>query len=174
MTLSKHEIIEFLAQEFQMPFTTISPIGVVETSKFIRQIEQILNQLGHSCNYTKYIEIQTRFVSQSAWFSRSIDCQNLAGKTAVVFGDATHAAALTKILVKEMGVEVLLSGTYCKGEEDWFKEQVGQYDKQLLFTLFIFGANICEERDRIMVTVFYQQIKNNNLRIVLFILLLTF
>ena len=35
---------EFLLQEFNMPYTTISPIGVVETSKFIRQLEQILNQ----------------------------------------------------------------------------------------------------------------------------------
>lgn len=125
---------EFLQQEFDIPYINVSPIGIVETSKFIRQLEEIINNLGHSVNFTKYIEIQTRFVSQSAWFSRSIDCQNLAGKTAVVFGDATHAAALTKILVKEMGVEVLLAGTYCKGEENWFKQEVEQYSKQLLFT----------------------------------------
>nr|YP_009550972.1 protochlorophyllide reductase subunit B [Eustigmatophyceae sp. Ndem 8/9T-3m6.8]QAA11903.1 protochlorophyllide reductase subunit B [Eustigmatophyceae sp. Ndem 8/9T-3m6.8] len=125
---------DFLFQEFNIPYTTISPIGVVETSRFIRQLEQLIVQQGYPCDFTKYIEIQTRFVSQSAWFSRSIDCQNLAGKTAVVFGDATHAAALTKILVKEMGVEVLLAGTYCKGEEEWFKEEVGNYTKQLLFT----------------------------------------
>jgi light-independent protochlorophyllide reductase subunit B len=125
---------EFLNQEFDMPYTNISPIGVVETSRFIRQLEQIINNIGFSVNFTKYIEIQTRFVSQSAWFSRSIDCQNLAGKTAVVFGDATHAAAITKILAKEMGVEVLLAGTYCKGEENWFKQEVEQYAKQLLFT----------------------------------------
>jgi len=109
---------EFLKHEFNMPYTNISPIGVVETSRFIRQIEKIVNELGYPVNFAKYIEIQTRFISQSAWFSRSIDCQNLAGKTAVVFGDATHAAAITKILAKEMGVEVLLAGTYCKGEED--------------------------------------------------------
>lgn len=47
----------------------------------------------------KYIDQQTRFVSQAAWFSRSIDCQNLTGKKAIVFGDATHAAYMTKILV---------------------------------------------------------------------------
>jgi len=125
---------EFLQHEFDMPYTNISPIGVVETSRFIRQLEQLINNKGFSVNFTKYIEIQTRFVSQSAWFSRSIDCQNLAGKTAVVFGDATHAAAITKILAKEMGVEVLLAGTYCKGEENWFKHEVEQYAKQLLFT----------------------------------------
>lgn len=31
-------------------------------------------------NFSKYIDQQTRFVSQAAWFSRSIDCQNLTGK----------------------------------------------------------------------------------------------
>jgi hypothetical protein len=41
--------------------------------------------------------------------------------------------------------------------------KTNKFDKQLLFPLLIVGANICEERDRIMVTGFYQQIKNNNL-----------
>ena len=125
---------QFLQQEFNIPFIDISPIGVVETNKFIRQLEKLINSSETKVDFTKYTEIQTRFVSQSAWFSRSIDCQNLAGKTAVVFGDATHAAAITKILVKEMGVEVLLAGTYCKGEEEWFKNEVGNLAKQLIFT----------------------------------------
>ena len=125
---------QFLQKEFNQPYTTISPIGVVNTNKFIQQIQDLLNVAGYKADYNKYIEVQTRFVSQSAWFSRSIDCQNLTGKTAVVFGDATHAAAITKILVKEMGVEVLFAGTYCKGEEKWFNKEVSKYTKQIIFT----------------------------------------
>ena len=49
-----------------------------------------------SFDFEDYIDQQTRFVSQAAWFSRSIDCQNLTGKKAVVFGDATHAASYDK------------------------------------------------------------------------------
>lgn len=75
---------EYLKNNYSMPFISTTPIGIVETAKFIREIETILNTAGFKANFEKYIDIQTRFVSQSAWFSRSIDCQNLSGKTAVV------------------------------------------------------------------------------------------
>ena len=42
----------------------------------------------------------------------------------MVFGDATHAAAITKILSKEMGIHVAWAGTYCKYDEKWFKDEV--------------------------------------------------
>jgi light-independent protochlorophyllide reductase subunit B len=84
--------------------------------------------------FNKYIDKQTRFVSQAAWFSRSIDCQNLTGKKAVVFGDATHAAAMTKILAREMGIRVSCAGTYCKHDADWFREQVTGFCDQILIT----------------------------------------
>nr|UZA61361.1 ChlB subunit of protochlorophyllide reductase [Chlorogonium euchlorum] len=90
----------------------------------------ILNQIA--CE--KYIEKQTYFVSQAAWFSRSIDCQNLTGKKTVVFGDATHAASMTKILVREMGIHVVCAGTYCKHDADWFREQVSGFCDQILIT----------------------------------------
>lgn len=82
----------------------------------------------------KYIDQQTRFVSQAAWFSRSIDCQNLTGKKAIVFGDATHAAYMTKILVREMGIWVACAGTYCKHDADWFREQTAGYCDSILIT----------------------------------------
>jgi light-independent protochlorophyllide reductase subunit B len=84
--------------------------------------------------YEAFIDEQTRFVSQAAWFSRSIDCQNLTGKKAVVFGDSTHAAAMTKILAREMGIRVVLAGTYCKYDADWFREQVGEYCDEILIS----------------------------------------
>jgi light-independent protochlorophyllide reductase subunit B len=85
-------------------------------------------------DYEAFIDEQTRFVSQAAWFSRSIDCQNLTGKKAVVFGDNTHAAAITRILAREMGIHVVLAGTYCKYDEDWFREQVGEYCDEILIS----------------------------------------
>ena len=81
-----------------------------------------------------YIDSQTRFVSQAAWFSRSIDCQNLTGKKVVVFGDATHAASMTKILAREMGVRVSCAGTYCSHDSDWFREQVTGFCDEILIT----------------------------------------
>jgi light-independent protochlorophyllide reductase subunit B len=124
----------YLEQEFGMPYVDITPMGVVETARCIRKIGQILNEQGANVDYEEYINNQTLYVSQAAWFSRSIDCQNLTGKKAVVFGDNTHAAALTKVLAREMGIHVVLAGTYCKYDAEWFKEQVSEYCDEVLIS----------------------------------------
>ena len=144
-----------------MPYVSTTPMGVVDTAAFVREIEGILNSIVHQSsgsrrmetspkpnfnsnefekkeisdyNFAQYIEQQARYVSQAAWFSRSIDCQNLTGKKAVVFGDATHAASMTKILAREMGIRVSCAGTYCKHDADWFREQVQGFCDEVLIT----------------------------------------
>jgi light-independent protochlorophyllide reductase subunit B len=67
----------YLQSEFDQPYVEITPMGVVETARCIRAIQKVLNQQGAEVNYEPFIDEQTRFVSQAAWFSRSIDCQNL-------------------------------------------------------------------------------------------------
>ncbi len=124
----------YLQEQFGMPVVDITPMGVVETARCIRAIQTVLNDLGHGANYDDYIDNQTRFVSQAAWFSRSIDCQNLTGKKAIVFGDNTHAAAMTKVLAREMGIHVVMAGTYCKYDADWFREQVAEYCDEILIS----------------------------------------
>jgi light-independent protochlorophyllide reductase subunit B len=163
----------YLLKEFDMPLISTTPMGVVDTAVFVRQIGKIVsngiakedlvglipsNQLdisGSNQNgiqvrqsspfedekvpsvedpFEKYIDQQTRFVSQAAWFSRSIDCQNLTGKKSVVFGDSTHAASMTRILAREMGVRVCCAGTYCKHDADWFREQVQGFCDEVLIT----------------------------------------
>jgi light-independent protochlorophyllide reductase subunit B len=144
----------YLEKEFQMPYVSVTPMGIIDTAVCIREIEKVLNNFPLSSNskenslsdnqllpqrkadfnFENYIENETRFISQAAWFSRSIDCQNLTGKKAVVFGDATHAAGITKILAREMGIRVVCSGTYCKHDGDWFREQVFGFCDQILIT----------------------------------------
>jgi light-independent protochlorophyllide reductase subunit B len=125
---------QYLQTEFGMPFVDITPMGVVETARCIQRIQAVLNGMGANVNYSEYIDEQTRFTSDAAWFSRSIDCQNLTGKKAVVFGDNTHAVAMTKILSREMGIHVVWAGTYCKYDENWFREQVAGYCDEVLIT----------------------------------------
>jgi light-independent protochlorophyllide reductase subunit B len=115
---------EYLKKEFKMPYVSTSPIGIIETASFIREIQSILESQGYHVSFEEYIHQQTKFISQSSWFSRSIDCQNLTGKRAVVFGDATHASAMTKILCREMGIHVSWAGTYCKNDAEWFRNEV--------------------------------------------------
>ena len=147
----------FLEKEFNMPYIDVTPMGIVDTAAFIREISEILKQSFNNgekklididqqsvlntgkeaiipFNFENYIDQQTRFVSQAAWFSRSIDCQNLTGKKTVVFGDATHAASMTKILAREMGIRVSCAGTYCKHDADWFREQVQGFCDEVLIT----------------------------------------
>jgi light-independent protochlorophyllide reductase subunit B len=125
---------EYLQTEFNQPYVDTTPMGVVETARCIRAIQKLLNERGAEVDYEAFIEEQTLHVSQAAWFSRSIDCQNLTGKKAVVFGDNTHAVAMTKILAREMGIRVVLAGTYCKYDADWFQQQVGEYCDEILIS----------------------------------------
>lgn len=122
----------YLEKEFGMPYVSTTPMGILETAKWIREIGEILQ--FPSKFIENYIEHQTKYLSQSSWFSRSIDCQNLTGKKVVVFGDSTHAAAMTKILAREMGIHVCCAGTYCKHDADWFREEVHSFCDQILIT----------------------------------------
>ncbi len=124
----------YLEAEFGQPFVEITPMGVVETARCLRAIQTILNANGAPTNYEDYIQEQTLRGSQAAWFSRSIDCQNLTGKKAVVYGDATHAAAITKILSREMGIHVAWAGTFCKYDAAWFEAEVSAFCDQVLVT----------------------------------------
>lgn len=124
----------YLKKEFDMPFIETTPMGVLQMAKFIREIEDVLNKQGAKVSFDDYINLQTKFTSSSAWFSKSIDCQNLTGKKAVVFGDASHAAAMTKVLSCEMGIHVAWAGTYCKYDEGWFKNEVQNYCDDVIIT----------------------------------------
>jgi len=125
---------EYLLKNFQMPYVDTTPMGLQQTAKFLKEIQSILNGQGYECNFESYIKHQTSFVSQSAWFARSVDCHNLLGKKAVVFGDATHAANFAKILHYEMGIEVAWAGTYCKPDAEWFKAEVEDFCQRVIIS----------------------------------------
>ena len=139
----------YLEKEFGRPYVSTTPMGVINTANFLREICEKIETLKNKSNSMStdepnsgldskkvehYIREQTQFFSQAAWFSRSIDCQNLTGKKAVVFGDATHAVSMTKILSREMGIKVVCAGTYCKNDADWFREQVFGFCDEVLIT----------------------------------------
>ncbi|MDF3686181.1 nitrogenase component 1, partial [Enterobacter hormaechei] len=66
----------YLNKEYGMPYISIAPMGAVDMAEWIRQIQKNVNTLTLSSSnkrvdYEPYIDGQTRFVSQAAWFSRS-------------------------------------------------------------------------------------------------------
>jgi len=132
----------YLEREFDQPYISITPMGIIDTNRCLQEISDVLKSCisdeeqsqKYQSEISNYIKRQTHFISQAAWFSKSIDCQNLTGKKTVVFGDATHAASITKILVREMGIRVVCAGTYCKHDANWFREQVSGFCDQVLIT----------------------------------------
>lgn len=127
---------EYLKEKHAIPYIATTPIGIIDTNKFINELINLISNQGwnSTIDVSKYLDKQSRFVSQAAWFSRSIDCQNLTGKKVVVFGDTTHAASITRLLSREMGLRVSCAGTYCKNDADWFREQVQNYCDEVLVT----------------------------------------
>lgn len=125
---------KYLQESLNIPFIDVIPIGILQINNFIKEIEGLVIKLGQYVNYNDYVDRQMKLVSQSSWFARSIDCQNLFGKKAVVFGDVTHATAMTKILVQEMNINVIWSGTYCINDANWFKNQIIEYCNEFLIT----------------------------------------
>ena len=125
---------QYLKENYGMPFINMVPMGILQIANCIKSIQKTLNCLSYSIDYTSYIDHQTKFISQSAWFSRSIDCQNLTGKKAVVFGDSTHASAIARILSLEMSIRVVWAGTYCINDADWFKQSVSAICDQVVIS----------------------------------------
>lgn len=117
-----------------MPYVNIPPMGLQQTADCLKAIQNILNSEGLNYNFDSYIQNQTYFMSNASWFARSVDCQNLIGKKAIVFGDATHAASFAKILHYEMGIEVVWAGTYCIHDAEWFKQELANFCKEIIIT----------------------------------------
>ncbi|HSQ33403.1 MAG TPA: nitrogenase component 1, partial [Peptostreptococcaceae bacterium] len=62
---------KYLEKEFQMPYIANIPMGIVDTATCIREIQKIVSTVQKPMDFESYIDKQTRFVSQAAWFSRS-------------------------------------------------------------------------------------------------------
>ena len=132
---------KYLEREFDMPYTDTIPMGVLGTNDFVKSVQKLVNEQAKlhapdlpAVDLDDYARRQTMHVSQAAWFARSVDCQNLTGKRAVVFGDATHAAMMTRILSREMCIKVVCAGTYARHESDWFRDQVQNHCDEILIT----------------------------------------
>lgn len=149
--------VEYLRSAWGMPYVDVAPIGLGGIREFVLRLREALN--GHvqaalgpartavrrglegdhfdallGGQWKDYLSYGAHTLSQAGWFARSIDCQNLLGKRAVVFADATHAACMTRVLAGELGIKVVCAGTYSKHDAAWFRERVGGYAAEVLVT----------------------------------------
>ncbi len=138
---------EHLQTQFGVPALCEAPIGVQPTLRWLNALVEHLNQVGSRAAGPAFAPVTlpplTAFSldgmsapSNVPWFARTADMESFSGKTAFVFGDATHTVGVVKFLADELGMPIVGAGTYLLKEADWVREQLQGYvtDEQFLAT----------------------------------------
>ena len=108
------------------PFTKTIPIGVNATREFISEVAALSG-----------VDPTPALVedgSRAPWWSRSVDSNYLTGKRVFVFGDATHASALARVAVEELGFDLAGLGTYSREQAKGVREVAARYGVEPLIT----------------------------------------
>nr|YP_009504650.1 photochlorophyllide reductase subunit B [Cyanophora biloba]AWW13774.1 photochlorophyllide reductase subunit B [Cyanophora biloba] len=124
---------KFLKKEFGVSSITMLPMGNIEFNKFIQKINSFLTFENQTNFILNFISKNTKKLLNLNWIKKEVK-NNKNRKKAIIFGSANHVATLTKMLSKEIGIEIILCGTYCKSDSQWFKEQVQNYCNEILIT----------------------------------------
>ncbi|KPV48420.1 hypothetical protein SE17_38180, partial [Kouleothrix aurantiaca] len=126
---------EYLEEQFGTPALYDAPIGVQPTLRWLRQLVEMLNDVGARANgpvitmppLTAFSLDGMSAPSGVPWFARTADMESFSSKNAFVFGDATHTVGMVKFLHDELGMEIAGAGTYLAHEADWVREQLAGY-----------------------------------------------
>jgi light-independent protochlorophyllide reductase subunit B len=135
---------DYLEGQFGTPALREAPIGVQPTLRWLSALVDTLNEIGARRNGPVVrMPLLTAFSldgmsapSSVPWFTRTADMDSYAGKSAFIFGDATHTVGMTKFLHDELGMPIAGAGTYLLREANWVREQLQGYvtDEQFLAT----------------------------------------
>lgn len=128
----------YLQNQFGTPALLEAPIGVQPTLRWLEALVEGLNARAAQAGVAARVTLPplTAFSldglsapSNVPWFARTADMESFAGKSAFVFGDATHTVGVTKFLADELGMPIVGAGTYLLKEADWVREQLKDYVK---------------------------------------------
>jgi light-independent protochlorophyllide reductase subunit B len=100
-----HSAAAYLKRRFGQPMTTVTPIGVGATRRFVEEVCALADLRA---------PVAKPDASRLAWYSRSVDSTYLTGKRVFCFGDATHAIAAARTARDELGFTVVGLGTYSR------------------------------------------------------------
>ena len=117
---------KWLERAHGQPFSRTVPIGVGATREFIAEVAALagvdpapaLDEDG----------------SRAPWWSRSVDSNYLTGKRVFVFGDATHACAIARVAVEELGFDLAGLGSYSREQAKSVREVAARYGVEPLIT----------------------------------------
>jgi light-independent protochlorophyllide reductase subunit B len=114
----------WLKRTFGQAATTVVPIGVGATRRFLAEVAQLSGQPVPA----------DESALRLPWYSRSVDSTYLTGKRVFVFGDATHAIAAAAIASKELGFEVVGLGSYSREFGRELRAAAAEYGLEALVT----------------------------------------
>ncbi len=117
---------KWLERAHGQPSTKTIPIGVNATREFIAEVSALAG-----VDPTPALEDDN---SRAPWWSRSVDSNYLTGKRVFVFGDATHACALARVAVEELGFDLAGLGTYSREQAKTVRETATRYGVQALIS----------------------------------------
>nr|NP_043149.1 photochlorophyllide reductase subunit B [Cyanophora paradoxa]P48099.1 RecName: Full=Light-independent protochlorophyllide reductase subunit B; Short=DPOR subunit B; Short=LI-POR subunit B [Cyanophora paradoxa]AAA81180.1 subunit of protochlorophyllide reductase [Cyanophora paradoxa] len=123
---------KYLNKEFGLLSLVILPMGNINLNRFLKKLLFSLKLENNTI--TKVINIKLLKLLNLNWIKKEAIKSKLKRKKAIIFGSSNHVATLTKLLSKEIGLEIILCGTYCKSESKWFSEQVQNYCNKILIT----------------------------------------
>lgn len=136
----------YLEEQFGTPTLYDAPIGVQPTLRWLRQLVETLNEVGARADgpvvrmppLTAFSLDGMSAPSGVPWFARTADMESFSGKSAFVFGDATHTVGAVKFLHDELGMNVAGAGTYLTHDAAWVREQLAGYlpDELLVTDVF--------------------------------------
>lgn len=126
----------WLQKSFGTPIVRTTPIGVLATREFLREVGEIAGvDVGPLLERERAGESQAS-ASRSLlpWYSRSVDSTYLTGKRVFVFGDATHVLAAARIARDELGFTVVGIGTYSRESARQVREAAAAMGVEALIT----------------------------------------
>lgn len=134
---------EALETHFGVPALTRPPIGLRFTLAWLKELIALLHTRAEAFGLPTRVVMppleafSLDGLSQPTdlpFFTRSADMQSFANKRAVVFGDATHALHVARFCATEIGMQVLLAGTYSEDWGDHFRREAQPYADETLVT----------------------------------------
>lgn len=114
----------WLKRSFGQPSTTVAPIGVAATRRFVAEVAALAGLAA----------VPNEAGLRMPWYSKSVDSTYLTGKRVFVFGDATHAIAAAHVAQHELAFEVVGLGSYSREFGRELREAAKSYGLEALIT----------------------------------------
>lgn len=127
-----------------IPAVTVTPLGVMATREWVRELLTALNNFAKANDLdfdakepsVKAFSMDKKSAPSGVpWFTRTADLQSFSSRRAFVFGDFSHATALTRFLTTELDVQVVGAGTYNWRLGEEFRKAVAPYTNEVIVTV---------------------------------------